>query len=186
MLQKWVCSSLTCHNHYVYKKATSFSACGLLFYDVCFYSIWRNLRLVSFFFIFPCVLLSFLCCLTGCASKVQHLGPQVVRAPNSARMLSDEDAARLHDLPFAKGVHPEKLDTKDGQTVIRYVNALSMQATTDFYVRDMEYLGWNLVSSFIADESCLIFEKPTRRCVITTRLEHDVCRVVLFLESKAA
>ncbi len=139
----------------------------------------RALGLIPFYTgLFCTALLLFL---TSCAPK-QAVSIQS-RKRETTQILTDEERARLHDIAFPEDVRPEKLVSQSGQTILTYISKSSVQELFDFYRTDMEYIGWDLVTAFKADESCLIFEKPAKRCIVTTRSDEMAgqTRVILFI-----
>lgn len=85
--------------------------------------------------------------------------------------INDEDRARLSDIPFIIGSKPWYLSNNNlnNQIIIQYNTQLSYDSIIDFYKTQMDYFGWQERGSFIAQESCLIFKKPTKQSIILIR-----------------
>ncbi len=139
----------------------------------------RALGLIPFYSTLFCTTL--LLFLTSCAPK-QAVSIQS-RKRETTQILTDEERARLHDIAFPVDVRPEKLASQAGQGILTYISKSSVKELFDFYRADMDYIGWDLVAAFKAEESCLIFEKPTKRCIVTIRPDEirAPTRVVLFI-----
>lgn len=134
-------------------------------------------------------LITLLCCfvllltLSGCG--IRHTSFAHLVGSNGNSFLSDEERARLYDIAFPQEAQPAKLQAQEGQTIITYTSTGPAKGILDLYRADMEYHGWDLVGSFEGQESCLIFEKPTKRCVVTMKSDmNGLISVVLFLGSK--
>lgn len=120
---------------------------------------------------------SLLLLLTGCAGTKQVRLEQ--RPPECAVLpcLTEEERARIHDISFPLQVQPTKLLLTESQMVLSFLSELSQGKLSAFYRTSMEYWGWKEFGAVLAQESCLIFVKPSKLCVITlrpvTRLETD-------------
>ena len=119
----------------------------------CFY--------VNFLFIFIPILI-----LTGCDNK----------RPVKLKFI---DQARLVDLPIPPGVSPVNLNYKDFNNSIDQVISLSFKTNLSygqiekFYLEQMELSGWHLAWNAPSQQSCFIFQKPNRVCVIIIESDLD-------------
>ncbi len=136
----------------------------------------KNNTLYSFFL--AIVLLS----LTGCSSH--QFGRGTFGRTNSLA-LTQEERARIHDISFPLNVEPIKLLFTESQMVISFVTELSQTQLIKDYRAGMEYWGWHEIGRIAAQESCLIFIKPSKVCSIILRPEGLKIRVVLFSTIKS-
>ncbi len=127
-------------------------------------------------------LICFLSLLPSCAPRQTKM--QITSQKTSGILLTDEEIARLHDIYFPEDARPEKLAGQPGQTILGFRSKLDRKDLIEAYKAHMEYSGWHLVSLFSGQESCLIFEKPTKQCIVTLSQEETAIRVVLFIGPK--
>jgi len=109
----------------------------------------------------------FLLCLLimgGCMKKPS-------RQSNSFAINQQE--AKLIDIPiplYEKWLSMEVDDSNSQDTTIfGYHSLLSETALIDFYLHEMERLGWRQLAFFQGTESLLQFESPERLCSISIR-----------------
>lgn len=94
------------------------------------------------------------------------------------------DEARLWDIPFVVDattycLHAEQRDRK---LILCSDTQLSSSDVMAFYRTQMECLGWEEKAALQADESCAVFEKRSKYCVITVRENMTSgCRIILFI-----
>jgi hypothetical protein len=85
-------------------------------------------------------------------------------------LLSSEEKAGLLDIPFPLTVVPWKIPSKNTAIlIIKYHINSSFSELCDFYRAQMDYWGWEEKNLFLADESCFVFEKPSRQCIVIMR-----------------
>ena len=127
------------------------------------------------------ILISMLLMLAGCAKQTSISQP----INRQAVTLSEEERARLYDISFPPDVTPERLSSKEGQ-VFSCISNKPVTVLFEFYRTEMEYLGWNLVTAIKSEENCMIFEKPTKRCIVTMRAHMNPNQgyVLIFLAAK--
>ena len=106
--------------------------------------------------------------LSGCIRRGVVITPPVIKP-----VVTAEERARLHDVSFPLGVDPCKIRF-DEQVVLTYNSPQSLNELIVFYKRDMECLGWKERLVIEADESMLLFEKPSKMCVIVLRKGSEV------------
>ena len=118
------------------------------------------------------------CVLTGCGLRQ---GPFVgTYTQGSFPALTEEERARIHDISFPLEVEPTKLSFTESQMVLAYKTDLSQEKLISLYRTGMEYWGWEELGVVNADETCLIFSKPSKVCAITLRPEGAQTRVLIF------
>ena len=130
-----------------------------------------------------------LACLSGCGSYQMTAPHSVHLLSNSADdseipLLTTEELAKLHDLPFPLKAQPVKLLLTDSQKVLAYRTELSQEEISDFYHANMEYCGWEELGIVSAAESCFTFAKPSKLCTIVLRSEGTLTSVTLFTTLK--
>lgn len=83
-------------------------------------------------------------------------------------LLTDEEKARLLDIPFPLVTHIWNLSSKenDRKITLKFFVSMLMQDVVAYYRTEMEYWGWQELGIFVADESCLVFGKPTKQCIV--------------------
>jgi hypothetical protein len=126
-----------------------------------------------------------LACVSGCGSyqkATSHSVPLLNSLADTfeAPLLTTEELAKLHDLPFPLKAQPTKLLLTDTQKVLAYRTDLSQQELSDFYHANMEYCGWEELGIVRAPESCFTFSKPSKLCTIVLRSEGTITSVTLF------
>lgn len=94
--------------------------------------------------------------------------------------LSEEERARIHDISFPLEVEPTKLSFTEKQLVLSFKADLSQENLNEFYRKGMEYWGWDRLGDVLAVESCMVFSKPSKICVITFRKEGYGTRVLIY------
>lgn len=115
--------------------------------------------------------------MAGCGTQ---RSANVIIAHSSAPGLTSEEQARIHDIPFPSQVYPTKILFSETQLVLSYSTHISQSKLIDFFLAGMEYWGWELLGNVLAQESCLMFAKPSKVCSITLRKEDDSTRVLIF------
>jgi hypothetical protein len=107
----------------------------------------------------------------------------VVTAPaqfsyNTQPLFSDE--ARLFDIPLPVGskVYDLSAHNEHNKRILHFNSALSQYDIFAYYRTEMECFGWQESAIFEGTESCLIFQKPTKTCVVTIRPESNKLNAV--------
>jgi hypothetical protein len=83
-------------------------------------------------------------------------------------------------------------DSKDGESrcsgdsALSYVTAQSVEQLANFYVCNMERLGWQLVADFYAHETLFFFERYDKRCTVSLRPEKKSTQVIIFVSLRTA
>lgn len=92
---------------------------------------------------------------------------------NQSNFSIDQEEARLIDIPmplydkwFSMAISEQ---TKQDSTIFGYRSPLSSSTIIDFYVYEMERLGWRQLALFQGAESLIQFESPTRFCSLSIR-----------------
>jgi hypothetical protein len=99
------------------------------------------------------------------------------------------DEARLYDIFFPVAKHPVKLCLEDERKlVVCYLCELSSTDISALYRTGMECLGWDETIMFQTDQSCLIFEKPSKLCIVIIQKDQDslLQKVSLYMGPKRA
>lgn len=138
------------------------------------------------------VLIAGMMLLSSCGAKRQAGKEQKnLRKTNRyiARQLDTKDTAafdnvrlqeaKMADIPIPLSAKPlpEYFDPANPVIILGYEDTiLSPAGIENFYVKEMERLGWQPKEQFIGYESKLRFIKPQRSCLITVRFdEHNQC-----------
>jgi hypothetical protein len=138
--------------------------------------------------------------LPGCAKQIvvphkEPLPTLPLAAPEPVRssiqtptypLIAQPVLAEMSDIPlFAHTVPWHIGGVRDRTYVLQYKAACPMIDLCAFYRAEMDYFGWQETGVFVFHESCLIFEKPSKQCVVVLRsLTHKECEVTLFIEMK--
>jgi len=129
----------------------------------------------------------FLLCIliNGCAKKVIN---------RSGTFAINQQEAKLVDIPiplYDKWLSIVSNDSNhEDNTMLGYRSSLSVDVIIDFYVHEMERLGWQQLKLFQGTESLVQFESPKRLCSISirssdTKLKHVVgTDVIIFVGKK--
>ncbi len=120
----------------------------------------------------------FLIVLSGCKP------PSVYK--QKTREVWREHEAKLYDIPIMLNAQPEQINTPNdtNQFALAYAIRSTLDEVQKFYVGQMERFGWQLHSSFEANERLLVFEKPSKLCSISLRSHKDQTKVVIFYRMK--
>lgn len=124
-----------------------------------------------------------LMCLPACVPKQeisicpQAAEPQPGISINTCNNDNQIDVyeAKWSDAPLPLDTKRDRIEVKEGtdalSCVFAFTAALSSSECLDFYRCQMERLGWQegICFSFVPDEMVLIYEKPSKRAVITIR-----------------
>ena len=102
-----------------------------------------------------------------------------------------QQEAMLVDVPiplFDERIIPSPSYKVESDTLIfGYKSPLSSDQAIDFFLTQMERLGWEHLVSFTAEESLLQFESPDRYCtIIIKHAEHSVPSSLIFIYIKRA
>lgn len=133
--------------------------------------------------------------LSGCAKQhsivvkpaVDHLPVQShLQELSPLQILTQEERAHLLDIPFPPGIIPFTLQTRDKrQHMLMYEVTGSLEELCAFHRAEMDYHKWHERGIFLADESCLAFEKVSRQCIIILRpLSVNKYRVIICVGPK--
>lgn len=128
----------------------------------------------------------FLLCIiiSGCTRKSTN-------RPNAFAVSQQE--AKLIDIPiplYDERLSMEASDSNRQDTaILGYRSSLAVVAIIDFYVHEMERLGWQQLALFQGTESLVQFESPERLCSISIRpsdiqLRQVYTDVVIFVGRK--
>ncbi len=80
------------------------------------------------------------------------------------------DEARLYDIFFPVNKGLLKVHMQDELSIVlSYDCELTQEDCIALYRTGMEYLGWYECGIFRADQSCLVFEKPSKSCIVFMR-----------------
>jgi len=90
----------------------------------------------------------------------------------------------MNDIPFPLGVTPIKVYDAEGSAVLSYTSCMTAAEIKTFYHTEMEYAGWEELGSIVAQESCLIYSKPSKLCTITFGSPKGQMAVVSFITPK--
>src|SRR5581483_1584255 len=115
-------------------------------------------------------------CAKKCSDKMQ-IAPVVNQQQLDAQKQKDlilqrivEQEAMLVNIPiplYDERVLPASLDDSENQTIVLcYKSPLTLLQLNDFFMSQMERLGWKLLVSFDSHEKHIIFENPNSYCLI--------------------
>ena len=65
----------------------------------------------------------------------------------------------------------------DNEVLLRYKSDMVLDEAVNFYLREMERLGWRNVATFNSFESLLNFVKPGRFCTVSVRPLYKKSRI---------
>lgn len=99
--------------------------------------------------------------------------------------------ARILDIPFPIDTELWDLSNSNSSDLqklalkFKWDKLSQNQNVIDFYLTEMEYCGWNLVNYVKFKESCLVFQKPSKTCVILAKkLSDKIEEVSIFVMPK--
>ncbi len=102
--------------------------------------------------------------------EVRSVEPPLSQELPPFHMLGEEERAYLLDVPFPQGSIPRIMRTKDKRNyMLMYESGSSLEDLCAFHRAEMDYHKWHEIGTFLAYESCLVFEKASRHCIITLR-----------------
>jgi hypothetical protein len=106
--------------------------------------------------------------LSSCAKKASLI-PQAIIKEQPRELLSQEDYARLCDIPFTPDAVPYNLgiSSQDGTRALEYETKLSTEAILTLCKTHMDYWGWHQAGMINKHKSCLLYQKPSKYCIIT-------------------
>lgn len=83
--------------------------------------------------------------------------------------------AQLDDIPTFVGSSFIFIDDKSGENNFSFITSCVADSTQvkDFYLSEMENLGWQKVGQLDASDTTLIFQKPKKICVITIQASQE-------------
>ena len=122
-------------------------------------------------------------------SSQQKKSPVVILSDNAQYHLDDVvlKEAMLVDIPIP--IYDERImlpssDSSEGGTLVfGYKSPLSRQQASDFFVMQMERLGWEHLVTFEGTELILQFESPDRYCtVIIKNFESSHSSIFIYLK----
>ncbi len=91
----------------------------------------------------------------------------------SGAVFINQQEAKLVDIPiplYDEWLSVESSDSNtEDNTILGYRSSLSVGVIIDFYVHEMERLGWRQLKLFQGTESLVQFESPERLCSISIR-----------------
>lgn len=122
----------------------------------------------------------FLFCLlfSSCTKQrsYQHKKAVIQRVDNAQNQLLDiivQQEAMLIDIPIPlydeRIILPSSDYTEDGTLVFGYKSPLSCEQVINFFIIQMERLGWKHQVTFAGAESILQFESPDRYCTVVIK-----------------
>jgi len=91
--------------------------------------------------------------------------------------------ARLIDVPIPLGAHlTQTTDDGEGNSFISYRTTMSTTELEQFYLQQMEQMGWQQAIVFRGPEQLIIFERPDRKSAVSLRPHSDgvVSNVTIF------
>jgi len=112
-------------------------------------------------------LLSLLCILLGLTS----CGKQPQKKDRFVRKWHEQEA-RLYDIPVPVGAIPFVEQNDSGgidEQIISFSVSAQEKDIFDFYLEQMERIGWKCTAMVRAHESFLFFAKPNKWCSISLR-----------------
>ena|SRR5260221_1791866 len=121
-------------------------------------------------------MLLFCLLLPSCAKQqsCQHKKNLVILSDNAQCHFDDiVQQAILVDIPIP--LYDERIQvpssnyTEDGTLVFGYKSPLSCEQAIDFFITQMERLGWKHLVTFDGIESILQFESPDRYCTVIVK-----------------
>jgi hypothetical protein len=100
-----------------------------------------------------------------------------------------EQEAKLVDLPIPLNALPNPRfftheEIHSSHAMLGYVlHAISSNDVAEFYIHEMERLGWQQIMHFEGVEQQFIFSKPGKVCVISIRQGHKKVELVVVVSS---
>lgn len=112
--------------------------------------------------------------------------PDIITESGDFAVFPDE--ARLCDIFFPIDVQPVRISCSDERKVIvNYKSSFSANNIISLYRTEMEYLGWEEAAIFEGAVSCLVFQKPSKMCIVTIATENkfpNFQEILLFIGNK--
>ncbi|HRN77663.1 MAG TPA: hypothetical protein PLU71_00315 [Candidatus Dependentiae bacterium] len=102
--------------------------------------------------------------------------------------LIQEQEAKLSDIPIPLNVLPilhffKDQEISSSHAMLGYISYdMSAVQVAEFYVHEMEWLGWQQVAYFNGIEQQLIFFKPGKICSISVRPSHKKIELVIVVD----
>lgn len=107
-------------------------------------------------------------CATICVLLLSGCGRRAVVVANTwSHHDVSANQARLSDVALPLKITP--VASGAGQHTVIYTVKGTRAVLTDFYLREMERLGWVVVGYTDTSESLLLFDKTSRVCVVSIR-----------------
>lgn len=93
--------------------------------------------------------------------------------------------AKWYDIPLPvqvqKAQRVQLTEVEHGGYILRYRVNIELGDAQRFYLAEMETQGWRLYEQFNSDHEMLfIFEKPTKRCVISLKKEYNCIILTIY------
>lgn len=79
----------------------------------------------------------------------------------------------LHDVPLPFYNELQHVFTTDSQAIISYKPDMPLGQLSEWYCYEMERAGWRLMVRFEQPNLYLVFEKPTRICILEGRQQRQ-------------
>ena len=77
--------------------------------------------------------------------------------------------AKDQDIPIPVGYHHKKTTTDKTTTYMEYHGGISLEKTKDFYRKEMERHGWDIIDLSTIEQCLLFCSKQKRNCAISLR-----------------
>jgi hypothetical protein len=90
--------------------------------------------------------------------------------------------AKMADIPLPLSTVPiaDYFDTQKPTAMVGYLDRIhTLPDLTDFYIREMERLGWELKDTFEGYERNLYFSRPYGACLVSLRPHHNPAGIVI-------
>lgn len=122
---------------------------------------------------------------------VEHNKDHYDAATSVCRLEFERLEAKLVDipLPLKTLLEPQQIafSAIDATAVMRVYKArLTVDEIVLFYQQEMERMGWRQELFFAGQDSLLVFERPTRSCVVSIRPGKQSVELMIVTGAKAA
>lgn len=104
----------------------------------------------------------------------------------STRPVIPVHEAKLTDIPIPLGAQPTCFfEQEDGAaSFFAFHSRMSAEDLEQFYLQQMEQMGWQQSRILRGPETLILFERPERFCSVSVRpFDGALCEVVLFLSN---
>jgi len=140
--------------------------------------------------IMRCMMIMFCLILSSCTKQIPSQQPASTDATDNAQdpyldfIIQQE--AMLIDVPipfFDERILIPSSHQEDGNLVFGYKSPLSQEQAIDFFMKQMERLGWKHLVSFEGSKTILQFQSPNRYCtIIIKHISPEQTSIVMYIK----